>query len=352
MTYMIISPVINGLGACFSIMSYFVYKYLCLWVLEQKPQMDTGGAFFPKAVTHVFVGLYLQEITLMLLFFTQDKQQGLPQGVLMIILILVTITVHYMLYASYSPLIDSLPLSLAHLTYGSTAESRAPKPIVHDPHFSIISDVDEKKETVYVENVSLEPEEYLSNPYDTTPNSNSTERPASTSSSVTATSRDSQHKRYDSTYDWRDVYWCERTHRWELKTSASPTDAKLASPTSSDETQVDTEAADDDDDDMEKTYFAKPGGAGVVSYTRDDANDPAAFFHPATKDEQPTIWLPKDEFGIGTEEAAANAAMGVRSTTKNAIFDHKGRVKVLGPAPEFVAVSKPNLDAKFVYSGI
>jgi hypothetical protein len=85
--YMNIQPVINGL-ACFSFfLLYFAYKYLFTWVYEQEcvpapdrnvlaerapdlmqptrprscsPASDTGGLFFPKAITHVFIGLYIQ----------------------------------------------------------------------------------------------------------------------------------------------------------------------------------------------------------------------------------------------------------------------------------------------------
>jgi hypothetical protein len=66
---MVISPVINGFGACFFLFAALVYKYLFIWVYDQPPGSDTGGLFFPKAITHVFVGMYIQEVCLCALFF-------------------------------------------------------------------------------------------------------------------------------------------------------------------------------------------------------------------------------------------------------------------------------------------
>jgi calcium permeable stress-gated cation channel len=46
-----------------------LYKFLFLYVFQQDLKTDTGGLFYPKALQHVFVGLYLQEICLAALFF-------------------------------------------------------------------------------------------------------------------------------------------------------------------------------------------------------------------------------------------------------------------------------------------
>jgi hypothetical protein len=94
---MVISPVINGFGALFFLLSAMVYKYLYIWVMDQPADSDTGGLFFPKAITHVFVGIYIQEVCLCTLFFlardTKDNVSALPQAILMIILIVCTVSV-------------------------------------------------------------------------------------------------------------------------------------------------------------------------------------------------------------------------------------------------------------------
>jgi len=123
--YSIISPIINGLACAAFFLFYQLYKYLFLWVYGQPPTSDTGGLFYPKAIQHVFVGLYIQQICLCALFFlAQDNnknQTAVPEGALMVVLIVITAGFHSVLNNSYGPLISALPLSLANQTSETTA---------------------------------------------------------------------------------------------------------------------------------------------------------------------------------------------------------------------------------------
>ncbi|KAF8321947.1 uncharacterized protein EI90DRAFT_3078614, partial [Cantharellus anzutake] len=104
--YSVISPLINGLACAIFFLLYQTWKYLFLYVLDQPPSTDTGGLFFPKAITHVFVGLYVEQICLAALFFlTQDARShpsAVPEG-----------WFHIILLDSYAPLFKALPLTLA-----------------------------------------------------------------------------------------------------------------------------------------------------------------------------------------------------------------------------------------------
>lgn len=95
--YSIISPIINGLACVTFFLFYMMYKYLFLWVYGQPSTSDTGGLFFPKAIQHIFVGLYVQQVCLAALFFlaqNQNKKPGaIPEGALMIVLIVITVSV-------------------------------------------------------------------------------------------------------------------------------------------------------------------------------------------------------------------------------------------------------------------
>lgn len=93
--YMVISPVINGFGALFFLLAALVWKYIFIWVQDEPAAKDTGGSFFPKAITHVFVGIYIQEVCLCALFFLPKGDSGLktlPQAILMIVLIVLTVS--------------------------------------------------------------------------------------------------------------------------------------------------------------------------------------------------------------------------------------------------------------------
>jgi len=92
---------------------------------------DTGGLFFPKAINHIFVGLYVEQICLAALFFlAQDgngKHSAIPEGALMIVLVVFTVFFHLMINDSYGPLLHSLPLTLAdHIGEEPTVASDTP----------------------------------------------------------------------------------------------------------------------------------------------------------------------------------------------------------------------------------
>ena len=89
--YSIISPMINGFAFVTFFLLYMLYKYLFTWVNDHPPSSDTGGLFFPKAIQHVFVGLYVQHICLCALFFFGTKNKSNPEGALMIVLIVLTV---------------------------------------------------------------------------------------------------------------------------------------------------------------------------------------------------------------------------------------------------------------------
>jgi hypothetical protein len=61
--YSLISPVMNGLACATFFAFYMLYKYLFLWVYEEDPTNDTGGLFYPKALQHIFVGLYVNQVS-------------------------------------------------------------------------------------------------------------------------------------------------------------------------------------------------------------------------------------------------------------------------------------------------
>ncbi|EJD05444.1 DUF221-domain-containing protein [Fomitiporia mediterranea MF3/22] len=121
-TYSVISPIINGLACATFFLFYQLYKYLFLYQFDQPAAHDTGGLFFPKAIQHLFVGLYIQQICLAALFFLARNSSGnpsaIPEGALMIVLIVFTALFNLMINNSYGPLLHYLPLSLADKAHG------------------------------------------------------------------------------------------------------------------------------------------------------------------------------------------------------------------------------------------
>jgi hypothetical protein len=119
--YSIIAPIMNGFACAAFFLFYQLYKYLFLYVYQQPTTTDTGGLFYPKAWKHVLTGLYVQQICLSALFFlaidTDNRHTSIAEGVLMVVLIVITAGFHAILDHSYGPLLKALPLSLQDRTY-------------------------------------------------------------------------------------------------------------------------------------------------------------------------------------------------------------------------------------------
>ncbi|KAI0819394.1 DUF221-domain-containing protein [Trametes gibbosa] len=66
----------------------------------------------------------------------------------------------------------------------------------------------------------------------------------------------------------------------------------------------------------------------------DEDVGPKDFYHPASVEPQPTIWLPCDPLGLGEAEERALRAVGIKVSTVDAHMDGKGHVDISGPPPE------------------
>ncbi|GAA5869649.1 hypothetical protein JCM8547_005096 [Rhodosporidiobolus lusitaniae] len=124
LTYSVIAPLICGFAFLAFALFWFVYKYLFLLVIDTPAATETGGLFFPKALTHIFVGLYIEQLCMTGLFFlaqnSDGKQSAIPEGAIMVVLIVITAAFHLIMVKGYHPLVQYLPLSVA----GRMAESQ------------------------------------------------------------------------------------------------------------------------------------------------------------------------------------------------------------------------------------
>jgi len=115
LAYSIISPIINGLACAAFYLFYLAYKYLFTYKLDQPKSGETGGRFFPKAIQHLFVGLYIQQLCLAALFFLArdltNKASAIPEGALMIVLLGLTAFFHIIINDRYGPLIRYVPIT-------------------------------------------------------------------------------------------------------------------------------------------------------------------------------------------------------------------------------------------------
>lgn len=88
--------------------THIVWRYNLIFVLDSDP--DSKGLFYPRALMHLTVGLYLAEICLIGLFFLNG---AIGPGLLLILLLVFTALVHYSIYRAMSPLIHNLPQTMS-----------------------------------------------------------------------------------------------------------------------------------------------------------------------------------------------------------------------------------------------
>lgn len=86
-----------------------------------KFRFDTGGLLFPTAINQLFTGLYLMELCLIGLFFlvkdasSDGTAYGTPckvQGIIMIVVLVLTFLYQWLLNRAFGPLLRYLPITL------------------------------------------------------------------------------------------------------------------------------------------------------------------------------------------------------------------------------------------------
>ena len=98
---------------------WLVYRYNTLYVT--KFRFDTGGLLYPTAINQLFTGLYLMELCLIGLFFLvrdanlDGEAYGTPckaQGIIMIVVLILTFLYQWLLNSAFGPLLRYLPITL------------------------------------------------------------------------------------------------------------------------------------------------------------------------------------------------------------------------------------------------
>lgn len=385
---MIISPVITGFAMAAFALSYIIYKYLYTWVvrcqdmsrvarilirsvlylqIDQPPHSDTGGLFFPKAITHLFIGLYIQQIALCALFFLARNSSGnvsaIPQGALMVVLCCLTVSpgpalvpprdcadLHrfYQLgfqigiVHSYNGLKTPLPLSLAYLSYGMPRE---------EGHIADVAEGEFDARPIEEERNRLEKLSHmiedgakrhslpvppglnrrssartLPHPEDADDGASHGPKAAKDKNNKQAIEMNNMGDKVQekagqldaSTKEQHGTGDAAEQREWEQHMAAlrasnqnggevpSPANATARGSNSNDDESYDGNEGVVESSGRNKTEFAQD-----------------AFSHPASKEPQRTVWLPEDDLGLAAAEVSDNSAIGILSTTTDAYLNRK-----------------------------
>lgn len=98
------------------------------WIVHLRPfadlgQHDHGGVFYPKAIKHLFVGVYTMEISLLALFLLVRDARGqatcICHAVLSVLALALVAVYHSVIHQMYGPLLNYLPTSLERTAKGT-----------------------------------------------------------------------------------------------------------------------------------------------------------------------------------------------------------------------------------------
>lgn len=112
--YSVIAPLILVFMLIIFGLFWVAYRYNVLYVYQFKH--DTGGLLFPTAINQLFTGIYFLEVCLCGYFFISTGPDGnvacIPQGAIMVVVIVFTVLYQWQLNKSFYPLFQYLPITL------------------------------------------------------------------------------------------------------------------------------------------------------------------------------------------------------------------------------------------------
>jgi len=351
LAYSIISPIINGLALLSFTLLWLAYKYLFTWVYDQPQAMETGGLYFPKGLSNLFVGLYIEQICLTCLFFlatdSRGRRSAIPQGVLMVVLIVITFAAQILFWQSFGPLINHLPTALSTKKIQDRFEklnTGVPTKLIPDL-FSRekVSALVRRKLKIESQQVNAEAiiaEEARNEEMKTEKKERHVRQNEADLGLLTAVMKTNQADAPTNPANG------------SASSSAGPSGAATASarPWSQPAT-VDTitklfrRKSKDGGDQAHNQQDSRPDRpiqsaipenlyAIEDSDSEDDDIEDNAFNHPSTYKNTPVIWIPKDDLGLSTQLLAELNAAGVYASDVGAFMDINGNVDVTRNPPD------------------
>lgn len=325
---------------------WLVYRYNTLYVT--KFRFDTGGLLYPTAINQLFTGLYLMELCLIGLFFlVKDAESdgsavGTPckvQGIIMIIVLILTFLYQWLLNAAFGPLLRYLPITL---------EDEA---VMRDEEFARVQEkrfrLDENKQESNDINNVLRDRKSLS----------AYENRAAESIEMHNVEASNERGRLDprnlglvpeavgNLMPLKASSWADRSRK---KTPYSPgQNGQVASPRQRHRQHhpvrksPDIEAQRSGTDAMGEALFA--GINDEIEDLTPDERDKLvqrAFQHEALRARRPVIWIPRDDLGVSDDEIyqTQNLSKYIWISNEFTGLDSSGRVVYRRSPPDFSEV--------------
>ncbi|KAF7361617.1 hypothetical protein MVEN_00504900 [Mycena venus] len=343
--YSVLNPVINLFALLSYLMFYLAFKFLLTQVYDQKDESETGGLYFPMAVSNLFVGLYIAQICLACLFFLKasvSPASSVAEGVLMLVLVALTVLAQFLLGRSFGPITNFLPMSLATKKMAKRYEKHQQK---HGGAVTPDQELDLglfNRNALRSEKVKEEGER-LATPKSAREKLQEQQQEArvqaeqeAAAQAAAAMFQEAEQKEEKNTQQKA----AEQAVMADLQKGDAPELYRKSSAASKASKASKKSKASSKKSSSGRPTIDPPAPAGVdlsdedVSSEEEEEQDDHAFDHPSTYVKQPWIWMPQDRLGLSKLLVDDLHAVGVDASDLGAVMDEKGIVEVTRNPPD------------------
>ncbi|KAI6247901.1 hypothetical protein HI914_04315 [Erysiphe necator] len=329
--YSVIAPVIIIFAIITFSLLWIAQRYNMLYVFRF--HLDTGGLLYPRAINQTFTGLYVMELCLIGLFFLVQDEQGtqacVPQAIIMITFLVLTVAYQFLLNKSFGPLLHHLPI---------TFENEA---VLRDREFEISQ----------AKRLGLHFDEDLENSFAQNDEATQVNKPSRSKSKMNLCSTKT----------------VQSTGGWALRSGKNITCKVLGQCVDHDDGSEENSALNERIRAREiKNHGRRKRRRDLEAQRRiadalyggynDDIEDLTpeerdvlvrrAFQHSALRARRPTIWIPRDDIGVSDDEIRRTrefAGNSIWISNVGAALDGKARVVYGRNPPDFSEVDLINL---------
>jgi len=319
--YSVTSPLMLIFTSCCFMLFWVAYRHNYYYV--QRNKIDTHGSLFNNALSQLFAGVYVLEITLIGLFFlVRDTQGSLnckSQAIIMIVALILTAAYHYILEQTLSPLYELIPVTLEDVA--SDAERKRflqPPQTAHS---------DEQSTTYGSEGIEM------------SKLSSETVKPESMESVVGEQSR---HSHEQSPSQAQATAGTAADARSTLKRLGNRIAAKRRDKQQGQEHHYErrqlpgTSRRLEVADELGASIAGYPDELEDLSQHEREAELLAAYQDPVTREPAPVIWIPQDPAGVSEAMVRRAKKYGryLQYSTTGAYLAKNNRCEVTQPAPD------------------
>lgn len=283
--------------------SLFWVAYRHNYYYVQRNKVDTHGLLFNNAISQLFSGIYVMEIALIGLFLlvrdSQDNVACKSQGIIMIVVLILTAIVHFVMEQHLRPLYEFLPVTLED----SAVDAERQLFLTHGDHESLRNEDSGNNNDDEISDTELMG----------TLDGGFTRRAQAKSMSATA-----DHARKALT-------------KLKKETAARVVDIQSHLPEPIDKSRR-REVANQ----LAAAIAGYPDELTDLTPQEREAQLKAAFQDPVTREPAPVIWIPQDSAGISWDaiEQAKKYGSHLQYSNAGAYLTPQNKCEVTQPAPD------------------